>query len=252
MNTLAEDMIFAGADNRPPIQDKTKESCMVSYRILHSHLKVLSLNDLSKGGLEWAFTTLFDQDVNTFTGTMLLNLDQLEKQLDKAEFQEIGSFDAFRYFLAYTRTEVQQFRDTLIQHMKSVKKSIAERARHQKQYDRRVKETQMQMQEGEVDKGKALDADSVVTKSNGTKSENHVTSIRSGNDTHAEDANIKLVNDKEPVAKVQLTAEHNVLANEQQHTEQFEPIYDTYLLEKFDSNTTPISTNMSLRGGEID
>ncbi|GJY29358.1 ribonuclease H-like domain-containing protein [Tanacetum coccineum] len=42
------------------------------------------------------------------------------------------------------------------------------------------------------------------------------------------------------------------LANEQQHTEQSEPIYDTYLLEKVDSNTTPDSTNMCHRGGEID
>ncbi|GJX57535.1 hypothetical protein Tco_0287432 [Tanacetum coccineum] len=47
-------------------------------------------------------------------------------------------------------------------------------------------------------------------------------------------------------------AQHNVLANEQQHTEQSEPIYDTYLLEKVDSNTTPDSTNMCHRGGEID
>ncbi|GKF42092.1 hypothetical protein Tco_0125434 [Tanacetum coccineum] len=59
----------------------------------------------------------------------------------------------------------------------------------------------MQMQEGEVDKDKALDDDSVVTKSCGTKSEKHVTSSRSGNDTHAEDANIKPVNDKELVAE---------------------------------------------------
>ncbi|GJX92976.1 hypothetical protein Tco_0347562 [Tanacetum coccineum] len=45
---------------------------------------------------------------------------------------------------------------------------------------------------------------------------------------------------------------NNVLANEQQHTEQSEPIYDTYMLEKIDSNTTPDSTNMCHRGGEID
>ncbi|GJV49215.1 hypothetical protein Tco_1439427 [Tanacetum coccineum] len=44
---------------------------------------------------------------------------------------------------------------------------------------------------------------------------------------------------------------NNVLANEQQHTEQSEPIYDTYLLEKVDSNTTLDSTNMCHRGGEI-
>ncbi|GKE68267.1 hypothetical protein Tco_1526339, partial [Tanacetum coccineum] len=60
------------------------------------------------------------------------------------------------------------------------------------------------------------------------------------------------VNDQVPFAEVQLTAQHNVLANKQQHTEQSEPIYDTYLLEKVDSNTTPDSTNMYHRGGEID
>ncbi|GJX48212.1 hypothetical protein Tco_0273402 [Tanacetum coccineum] len=64
--------------------------------------------------------------------------------------------------------------------------------------------------------------------------------------------NIRPVNDQMPFAEVQLTAQHNVLANEQQHTEKSEPIYDTYLLKKIDSNTTPDSTNMSHRGGEID
>ncbi|GKA94954.1 hypothetical protein Tco_0816992 [Tanacetum coccineum] len=47
-------------------------------------------------------------------------------------------------------------------------------------------------------------------------------------------------------------AQHNVLTNEQQHTEQSKPIYNTYLLEKVDSNTTLDSINMSYRGGEID
>ncbi|GJY30563.1 hypothetical protein Tco_0414058, partial [Tanacetum coccineum] len=82
------------------MQHKAKESCMVSFRLIHSHLKVLSNNDLKgiriEGGFKQAFATLFDQDVQTFTSTMLLNLDQLEKKLDKEEFQEIGSFDAFR------------------------------------------------------------------------------------------------------------------------------------------------------------
>ncbi|GJS24668.1 retrovirus-related pol polyprotein from transposon TNT 1-94 [Tanacetum coccineum] len=55
-----------------------------------------------------------------------------------------------------------------------------------------------------------------------------------------------------PSAEVHLTAPHNVLANEQKHTDQSEPRYDTYLLEKVDSNTTPDSTNMCHRGGEID
>ncbi|GJY24883.1 hypothetical protein Tco_0398541 [Tanacetum coccineum] len=42
-----------------------------------------------------AFVALFDQDVQTFTGSMLLNLNQLEQQLDKEEFQETGSMDSF-------------------------------------------------------------------------------------------------------------------------------------------------------------
>ncbi|GJX37888.1 hypothetical protein Tco_0251191 [Tanacetum coccineum] len=63
---------------------------------------------------------------------------------------------------------------------------------------------------------------------------------------------IRPVNDEEPFAEVQLTALHNILANEQQHTEQSEPNYDTHLLETIDSNTTPTSTNMCHRGGEID
>ncbi|GJZ68905.1 hypothetical protein Tco_0632455 [Tanacetum coccineum] len=100
---------------------------------------------------------------------------------------------------------------------------------------------------------KALDASLVVIECSGTNSDKHDTSSSSRTYiTHAVDADIRLVNDQVPFAEVQLTAQHNVLANEQQHTEQSEPIYDTYLLEKVDSNTTPDSTNMCHRGGEID
>ncbi|GJZ49334.1 hypothetical protein Tco_0603524 [Tanacetum coccineum] len=65
-----------------------------------------------------------------------------------------------------------------------------------------VNETQMQMQEGKVDIGKALDVGLVVTESSGTKSDKQDTSSRSKNDTHAEDVVIKPVNDKEPFAEV--------------------------------------------------
>nr|GEX86559.1 hypothetical protein [Tanacetum cinerariifolium] len=54
------------------------------------------------------------------------------------------------------------------------------------------------------------------------------------------------------MAEVQLSTEHNILANEQQHSEQSESVYDTYLLEKVDRNTTPESKDMSHRGGEIE
>nr|GEU58110.1 hypothetical protein [Tanacetum cinerariifolium] len=82
------------------MQDKAKESCMVSFRRLHSHLKLLLNNDLKRSrtedGFRRAFATLFGQHLETFTGTTFLNMDQLEKQLDNKEFQEIGSMAAFK------------------------------------------------------------------------------------------------------------------------------------------------------------
>ncbi|GKA09441.1 hypothetical protein Tco_0688772 [Tanacetum coccineum] len=121
------------------MQDKAKEKCIESFRLLYSHLKVLSI----EGGFERACVALFDQDNQTFTESLLLNLDNLEKQLDREEFQETESIGAFRVlmnqfqtfinfrycfddfegamicksFLENTRTEIQQFRDTLIQLM---------------------------------------------------------------------------------------------------------------------------------------
>ncbi|GJW53874.1 hypothetical protein Tco_0097959 [Tanacetum coccineum] len=82
------------------IQDKSKESCMVSFQQLHSHLKCLSNNDLkgsrTEDGFKRAFATLFGQDLETFTGTMFLYMDQLQKQLNNEEFQEIGFMYAFK------------------------------------------------------------------------------------------------------------------------------------------------------------
>ncbi|GJY29929.1 hypothetical protein Tco_0405696 [Tanacetum coccineum] len=78
---------------------KEKKRCMAYFRSLHSHLQVLSKEDLKgtriEHGFKQAFMSLFGQDVDTFTSTMLLNVDQLQKQLDKDEFQEDGSMAAF-------------------------------------------------------------------------------------------------------------------------------------------------------------
>ncbi|GKB85396.1 hypothetical protein Tco_0957668 [Tanacetum coccineum] len=148
-----------------------------------------------------------------------------KSQLDKDEFQEDGSMIAFwvvnnqfqkyidskftldydsqmtdTYFVEYTRIEVQHFRDTLLQHVGNVKKSVAERTR------------------------KALDADLVDTKSIRTDSTVQDDNNKSGNDTDTDDADIRPIYDEEPMAEVQLTAECNIFAIGQQHTEQPEII----------------------------
>ncbi|GJX53751.1 hypothetical protein Tco_0282120 [Tanacetum coccineum] len=104
--------------------------------------------------------------------------------------------------------------------MESVKKSIDERALHKREYDTRVNERQMQTTEGNVDTCKALDDSLVNTASSGTESKEQDTSSRSGNDAHADDADIRPIYDEEPMAEVQTTAEINVFATGQQHTEQ--------------------------------
>ncbi|GKD02021.1 hypothetical protein Tco_1172295 [Tanacetum coccineum] len=232
------------------MQDKAKERCMVSFRLLHSHLTALSNNDLKgtsiEGGFERAFATLFEQDVQTFTRTIFTFL------YSRFSFDNDKGLMICKYFTAYTKTDVPLFHDKLIQHMESLRESIQERAKHKREYDRRMNDRMMQSKEGNADSSKALDDGLVVTECNETESERHVSSSRSGKDTHAEDAYINSMNDKQPMAEVQLTAKHNILANEQQHYEQSESIYDIYLLEKVYRNTTPDSTNMSHRGGEID
>ncbi|GKA22064.1 hypothetical protein Tco_0708026 [Tanacetum coccineum] len=87
------------------------------------------------------------------------------------------------------------FRHLLQAHMGNVKKSIAERTCHQRQYDRRVNKRQMQMQESKIDTSKAVDADLVVTKSSGTESEVQDDSSRPENHTDADDADIRHIYD---------------------------------------------------------
>nr|GEV61655.1 zf-CCHC domain-containing protein/UBN2 domain-containing protein [Tanacetum cinerariifolium] len=219
---------------------KAKERCMTYFRSLNSHLQVLSKEDLKgtriEHGFKRAFMSLFGQVADTFTSTMLLNVDHLQKQLDKDDFQEDGSMTAFwgvnnqfqkfidsqvtldydsqmikKYFDEYTGIEVKHFRDTLLQHMGKVKKSVFKRARHQRQYDRRVNKRLMQTQESKIDMGEAVNDDLVVTKSSGTESE-------------VKDDNSIPIYDEEPMAKVQLTAECNIFTIGQQHTEQPEII----------------------------
>ncbi|GJR04574.1 hypothetical protein Tco_0527558 [Tanacetum coccineum] len=187
---------------------------MISFRLLHSHLKALSNTELKgtriEGCFERAFASHFDQDVQTFTGSMLLNLDLLEKQLDKEEFQETRSVDAFRV----------------------LKKQFQWLINFRYYFD--------------DDDGLMIHKFFLVY----TQTE-HVSKNKSGNDTLTKDADINPMNDKQPMAEVQPFAKHNILANEQ-HFVQSESIYDTYLLEKVDRNTTPDLTNMCHREGEID
>ncbi|GJR81756.1 hypothetical protein Tco_0152541 [Tanacetum coccineum] len=225
------------------IQDKAKESCMVSFRRLHSHLKLLSNNNLkgtrTESRFKRAFAILFGQDVETFTGTMFLNMDQLEKQLDNKEFQKIRSMASFKVL----ETQFQMF----------IKSQIY-----------LDDEYVMQITEEKVDTIKALEASLVDTESRGTESKVQDISSRSRNHAHADDADIKRIYDEEPMAKVQTTTEINVFAIGQQHTKQpefnnegevdqnAEQCHDTCPLPaKLTDNQTTELSNQSLESENI-
>nr|GEU95863.1 hypothetical protein [Tanacetum cinerariifolium] len=119
-----------------------------------------------------------------------------------------------KYFFEYTRIEVKHFRDTLLQHMGNVKKFVAQRTRHQRQYDRRINKRQMQTQKSKIDTGKAVDIDLVVTKSDETESKVQDDNSWSGNDTDADDADIRPIYDEEPMAEyfLQMSTQQDIYA----------------------------------------
>nr|GEU77068.1 hypothetical protein [Tanacetum cinerariifolium] len=85
--------------------------------------------------------------------------------------------------------------------MSNLKKSVAERTHHQRQYDRRVNKRQMQTHESKIDTGKVVDAGLVVTKINGTELEVQDNSRMSGNDIDADDEDIRPIYNEEPMTE---------------------------------------------------
>ncbi|GJU27693.1 hypothetical protein Tco_1166314 [Tanacetum coccineum] len=238
--------------------------CMAWFEQLETHLRDLYLNSSSHAvdAFKPAFHSFFGEEHQTFRVKMFHNLDQLRLQLERDNLLEQKDFKE------YTFCEPDTYKRDLLENLDTLEavihKAVITYGRLQLlSQDVQINPVQAvddslvtESTTVEVNLNtdvKALDVGSVITESSRTKSDKHDSSSNSRTYiTHAVDADIRPVNDQVPFAEVQLTAQHNVLANEQQHTEQSEPIYDTYLLEKVDSNTTPDSTNMCHRGGEID
>ncbi|GKC35348.1 hypothetical protein Tco_1047732 [Tanacetum coccineum] len=221
-------------------KDYTSWELKTYRRDLHRYLDILE-RIIDKTRIKW----LIDQTVLKYGEFQMKDCEvktikETEKPLNEAIPHEHEIEKSFKLQSKDVQINLVQARDANLVVTESSgnqsKNNSSENA-----LSKSVNETQMQMQEGKVD-----------MESSGTKLDEQDTSSRSGNDADIEDAVIRPVNDQDPLAEVQLSAPHNVLANEPQHTEQSEPIYDPYLLEMVDSNTTPNSTNMSHRGGEID
>ncbi|GJR20867.1 hypothetical protein Tco_0969394 [Tanacetum coccineum] len=217
--------------NSQTVFSKSVKESSLDFKTKDVH--VLSKEDLKgtriEHGFKRAFMSLFGQDDDTFTNTMFLNVDQLQKQLEKDEFFEDGSMAAFC----------------------NVTKFVAERTRHKRLYDRRVNKRQIQTQESKVDTGKALDAGLVVIESSGTESEVQDTSSRQQNTEQPEISNegqhgqffkaksneSKIKHDIDEIETINIELEHSVAKllteNERLHKEN-EHLKQTYK-ELYDS-----------------
>ncbi|GJU24694.1 hypothetical protein Tco_1163315 [Tanacetum coccineum] len=98
------------------IQDKAKKSCMVSFRQLHSHLKLLSNNDLkgtrTESGFKRAFATLFGQDIETLNSTQTKQkqgLRLIEKSLDASLVDTRKHYDEEPMAEVQTTAEINIF-----------------------------------------------------------------------------------------------------------------------------------------------
>ncbi|GKC23435.1 hypothetical protein Tco_1025585 [Tanacetum coccineum] len=116
----------------------------------------------------------------------------------------------------YTVFDAQSFKDIMIGDMDIIDKYMLETILHQQEIQKLLTEKKLL----QIDTGKALDVDLVVTESSRIESKVQDESSRLGNDTNTNDADIRPIYDEEPMVEVQLTSKCNIFAIGQQHTEQ--------------------------------
>nr|GEY34955.1 retrovirus-related Pol polyprotein from transposon TNT 1-94 [Tanacetum cinerariifolium] len=95
------------------------------------------------------------------------------------------------------KVEIVEF-SLYFSHMEFIQASIQERAKHNRDYDRRMNDKMMHSKEGKVDLSKSLNAGLVITKGSRTDSDKQDTNSTSRNDTDALDVDIRLKSNKEP------------------------------------------------------
>nr|GEX67683.1 hypothetical protein [Tanacetum cinerariifolium] len=205
------------------VQEKTQLSrsrCMHSLREVKSLFKFLS-DSLQDFGTMPIFKRTFSQDLDllkqhlakdilsqTDCNTTLTNLRTKFENAFNSEFKE--------HMPKYTRFDAQSFKDAMICTMDSIGKYMLEIILHQQRTPHLLKHKKLMQteedhsnpiralntKESKIDSGKAINDDLVVTESSGIESEVQDDNSRSGNDTDADDANIRPIYEEEPMAEI--------------------------------------------------
>ncbi|GJY58692.1 hypothetical protein Tco_0458584 [Tanacetum coccineum] len=185
-----------------------KSNGMACFKELESHLSHLYHKNLFHEVIPFkmAFLRFFNEDHEIFRKMIneVKEIKETDKPLNEAiphkhEIEKSFKLQSKDVQIILVHNHGCQFFLGVVTKSSRVK---SENNRSENALNKSVNETQMQMQEGKVDMGKALDDGSVITESNGTKLDKQDTSNRPGSDTNTEDAVIRPVNDHEPLAEV--------------------------------------------------
>nr|GEW06515.1 hypothetical protein [Tanacetum cinerariifolium] len=210
--------------------------------------------------------TLHDKDSNSDLRVIKVQFDQFihSKVLELSNYN-LNALEITHDFKAYTNIEAQTFKEAIIQNMDSIEQCIVERARHEQELQnglKRLNGREFHIQKCKVQEVKASNASSgdkdcnriVSDKRNDQSLDNQSSTPRdegsrsrnecNNKSTFGDDTNIKPSYDTEPMVEVPYTAEYNVLVVDTQHSEEFECIINTCVVENVDSNVIPDSPNM--------
>nr|GEU83965.1 hypothetical protein [Tanacetum cinerariifolium] len=81
-----------GDDTDVKKEKQAKENCLIQVRILHTLLEDIVKEDLTNtcfsSGFQHAFSSIFGEDIEYFAPRLFFNMDKLENQLNKEEFNE--------------------------------------------------------------------------------------------------------------------------------------------------------------------
>nr|GEX82417.1 hypothetical protein [Tanacetum cinerariifolium] len=253
------------------VKEKTQLSrsrCMHSLREVKKQFKFLS-KTLQDFGTMPIFKRTFSQDLDlleqhltkdklsqTDFKTTLKNLRTKFENAFNSEFKELMH--------RYTRFDAQSLKDVMIYTMDSIGKYMLEIILHQQWTPHLLKQKKLMQtqedhsnpiralntQESKIDMGKAVNDDLVVTESSGPELEVQDDNSRPGNDTDADDADIRPIYDEEPMATIQLTAEYEAKKKTQERdrnakTSVMTPVRFQSTVD--DSKPKPRSTNHSSR-----
>ncbi|GJX63035.1 hypothetical protein Tco_0295935 [Tanacetum coccineum] len=210
--------------------------CMAWFEQLETHLRDLYLNSSPHAvdAFKPAFHSFFGEEHQTFRLKMFRNLDQLRLQLEKENLLELDTSQKKNLHYSTSVNENSNYKQHGVfgQSSKKLEVNLITDVKENWLSGRLFRKASLGLSHDKHDTSRSCLRTYFSHCGGCSYQTSKMTKMR--------------------FAEVKCLLNLMFLAIVTTSYEQSEPIYDTYLLEKVDSNTTPDSANMCHRGGEID